>query len=104
MRVVDDDEGENEEFKHAGWMPVGTDFLSVGGDTELDDESLGAQEPARRARMGRHPHNVSFRQVPQRSTLRTGPAALNTHVQGVRSDPGIQVSPDGVEVQAHLTS
>ena len=43
-------------------------------------------------------------------TLRNGSAALNTHVQDVRSDPGIQVGPaqrpepDGVAVQARLTS
>ena len=35
------------------WMV--NNFMSVVGDTDLDDESLVAQEPARRARMGWHP-------------------------------------------------
>ena len=71
VRVVDDvvDEGQAQEFHHAGWMAAGTDFKSVVGDTELDDESLvgiEANETSTSGPISSATANVSVRQVPQR--------------------------------------
>ena len=63
MRVVDDE--LEPEIRCAGWMAVKDDIASVDilahavAESELDD-GLAMEEPARRARLGRHPekHHV----------------------------------------------
>ena len=108
VRVVDCHAGEDQEFCQAGWMAAGIHSVSVVGDTELDDESLVAQAPARRGRKGQHPTvlpDASVWQVPLRCirrrlgtarteakqvpptppgrsgrALRSGSAALDAHV------------------------
>ena len=58
MRVVDDE--LEPEIRCAGWMAVKDDVTSVDilaravAESELDD-GLAMEEPARRARLGRHP-------------------------------------------------